>query len=495
MAVSAPIRAAAAPAEADCPALFAIGVQVPGQAAADTGPTTDSGLLGEVFRPLVNSNDPRSFQRTYVRHQPVLGGVTTGPGPTPYEQGVQQAADELERVGADFLSRCPQSRLAVAGHGHGARVAAVFAESVGRNSGAVPADRVAAVALFSDPSRPTNSPTFPGAAAARSPSPAPGTAGSAIKGLPELGQQPSTGGGIDTQRRSKPAGFGRLSGRVASFCIAGDLACDTPENAPILKVVSNIASAADGANGDPLRALASVTEALAFTSIKAVTDVVNNDVQGKSLASVSLSSQTSLAARLAEASDPRTPLDINKVLQAVLKVGTIALNAVTTVVKAVVTPSNIAEIAAAGLANPVMGLAVLGQKLLGAIPQLIPPSTVSRVVNQAFQAVISNVTDNAGLIDTTTWVKYSDALTRRGAYSANPVAAGGQSPVQFTTAWLTALVHDLTAAAPAAQETSTRPTSSVGPTPSTPVSSAPPPSASSPAPATTSPASSSPPTR
>lgn len=452
-------QALADPAAQDCPALFAIGVQSPGQAAADAAASTDSGLLGEVFRSLVTQIDTGRFDRTYLRFQPVMGGVTAGSGPSPYEQSIQRAVSDLEHTATDFLTKCSSSHLVVAGHADGAHVASQFAQQVGRGGSAVPADRIAAVALFSDPTRAPNSPLFPGAAARRSPNPAPGTSGDKVKQLPTLPQQPPTGGGIGATKTTA-ASFGRLAGRVASFCIAGDLACDTPENAPILKVVSNLVATADEACGDPLRALASVTQALAFTVIKTATTVVNNDVQGSSLASLSLSSRSSLSARLAEASDPRTPLNINDALKAVLKVGTIALNAVTTVVKTLITPANIAEIAAAGLVNPAAGLMVLGQKLLGALPQLVPPTTVSRLVNQAFQAVVSNVSDNAGLIDTTTWVKYSDTLVRRGAYTTNPVAAGGQDPVKYTTAWLTALTHDVadTQSRPTTSSPTTRPT-------------------------------------
>lgn len=152
-------------------------------------------------------------------------------------------------------------------------------------------------------------------------------------------------------------------------------------------------------------------------------------------------------------------------MKAVLKIGTIAVNAVVTVAKTVLTPANITEIAAAGLSNPAAGLAVLGTKLLGALPQLVPPSTATRLVGQAFTAVTSTVTDNTGLIDTTNWVRYSDALASRGTYKSDPVTATGQSPVQYATAWLQALTDDLAAAPDTASVTATSSPSSIPPSP------------------------------
>ncbi|MBF6302458.1 cutinase family protein [Nocardia amamiensis] len=444
-----PVAAAQPATGQDCAALLVLGVQGAGQAAADAAPDTDSGVLGQVFRPMLADAPQGSVQRLYVplALDPAAAGGA-GAGGTAYSRGIEDAVAALSQTASDFVARCPEGQVAVAGAGQGAQVASQFAQLVARGAGGVPADQVAGVALFGDPSRNPAAALFPGRPGKTVPDAAPGTSGGAVARMQALAQQPLTGGGIGPQRGA-PTDFGALAGRVASFCIAGDLACDTPEQAPILRVVSNIVAAADQSGGDPLRALASVTQALAFTAIKTVTNVVNNDIHGNSLASLSLSTRTSLSARMAEASDPRTPLQINDVLKAVLKVGTIALNSVITVAKAVITPTNIAEIAAAGLANPAAGLAVLGQKLLGALPQLVPPTTVSRLVNQAFEAVVSNVAENTGLVDTTTGVKYSDAITSRGAYTAHPVAADGATPVQFTADWFSALAHDLTATKPA----------------------------------------------
>jgi hypothetical protein len=173
--------------------------------------------------------------------------------------------------------------------------------------------------------------------------------------------------------------------------------------------------------------------------------VVNNDIGGDSLDTLSIEPQKTISQRIADASDPRTPLDLPGALQALLKVGMIGLNSVLTVVNAVVTPDNIAQIATAGLVNPLGGLLVLGEKLLGAVPQLISPTTGVQLVQQAFQAVVDNVTDNKDLLNTATWVKYWDVVQRHGGYATGSVTADGQAPVKFVAGWFAALAKDVAA--------------------------------------------------
>ena len=69
-----------------------------------------------------------------------------------------------------------------------------------------------------------------------------------------------------------------------------------------------------------------------MTTIKTAVPVINEDVHGTTLANLSLSPQKSLSQRLAEASDPRTPLpSATDAVAALFKLGTIGLNAAITV--------------------------------------------------------------------------------------------------------------------------------------------------------------------
>jgi hypothetical protein len=301
--------------------------------------------------------------------------------------------------------------------------------------------------------RAPGSPTFPGRAGQQVPDAAPGTAGTAVAELEQVPQAPTTGGGIGPQA-DQTTDFGDLDGRVVSLCATGDLACDAPDHAPILHAVANIAGQVQETGGDPLCALWSLTQALAMTSIKTVTNVVNDDVQGDSLQNLSINPGVSLSQRIADASDPRSPFDPGDAVSAVMKVVGIGFNSVLSAAATILSPDTIAAVAAAGLSNPVAGLAVFGERLLGALPQIVPPSTVIGLVQDAFQVVTSNITDNRDLVNVAAWTKYSDAINRHDSYGQDPITSNGRSATRYAADWFTAAAKDI-AAAPAVTSTST----------------------------------------
>ncbi len=428
-----------------CPALYALGIQGTGESSPDAAPTTDTGMLSTVFRPLMaNAHEPGLVERAYVPYEAGFGGID-GRSATPYSESVTGGLARLRSMANSVAKRCPNTRFAIIGYSQGAHVASVFAQEIGRGEGVIPAEKIAAVALIGDPTRTPGAPLFPGAPGKATPDPAPGTEGTQVAQIAALPQTPAAGGGIAPDRDTAK-NFGALTGRVASFCAAGDLACDAPEGAPILKAVASIVGQAKLSGGDPIASLTSIAQALAFTSIKTVTKVVNEDIQGTSLANLSISPKKSISERLADAADPRTPLDIPAAMRALLKVGLIGLNAVVTVVRTVLNPAAIAELATAGLANPPAALLLLGTKLLGAIPQLIPPTTGIRLVSQAFDAVVDNITDNSELLNTTTWVRYWDTIQRHQAYGNAAISATGEAPTKFIADWIAAAARDIDAA-------------------------------------------------
>ncbi|MEU0500887.1 cutinase family protein [Nocardia sp. NPDC005998] len=425
-----------------CPALYALGIQGTGESSPDAAPTTDTGMLSTVFMPmLAKASQPGLVDRAYVPYESGFGGVTAG-GAASYAESVTGGLARLRSMAKDVADRCAETRFAIVGYSQGAHVASMFAQEVGQGHGVITPDRVAAVALFADPTRNPGAPLFPGSPGKATPDPAPGTSGDQIASIAALPQEPASGGGIGPER-DKAANFAALTGRVASFCAAGDLACDAPEGAPILKAVASIAGQTKLSGGDPIASLVSIAQALAFTSIKTATEVVNQDVQGSSLANLSISPKKSISQRLADAADPRTPLDAPAALRALLRVGTIGLNAVVTVVKAVINPATITQLATAGLSDPVSGILLLGTKLLGALTQLVPPTTGVRLVTQAFDAVVQNITDNSDLLNVTTWVRYWDTVQRHGAYGSTAVTATGAAPTRFVADWFAAVAHDL----------------------------------------------------
>ncbi|MEU2031863.1 cutinase family protein [Nocardia amamiensis] len=427
---------------ATCPALYALGIQGTGESSPDAAPSTDTGMLSTVFRPmLAKAPDTGLVDRAYVPYESGFGGATAG-GAVPYSESVAGGLARLRTMAATVADTCPDTRFAIVGYSQGAHVASMFAQEIGHGQGVLPAEKVAAVALFGDPTRNAGAPLFPGAPGKATPDAAPGTSGDRLGSLAALPLAPASGGGIGPER-DRAANFGALTGRVASFCAAGDLACDAPEGAPVLKAVANLVGQSKLSGGDPIASLVSIAQALAFSSIKTVSEVVNEDVQGNSLATLSISPKKSISQRLADASDPRTPLDLPGALQAVLKIGIIGLNAVVTVVRTIINPAAIAELATAGLSNPPVALLSLGAKLFGAIPQLVPPTTGARLVTQAFDAVVQNITDNSELLNTTTWVRYWDTIQRHTAYNGATVSTNGAAPTHFVAEWFAAVARDV----------------------------------------------------
>ncbi|MFF2082484.1 cutinase family protein [Nocardia sp. NPDC058176] len=429
---------------AACPALYALGIQGTGESSPDAAPSTDTGMLSTVFRPLLaEAADPGLVDRAYVPYEAGFGGAVPG-GAVPYAESVDGGVQRLRSMATQVTQRCPDTRIAVLGYSQGAHVASLFAQEVGAGTGVLPADKIAGVALFADPTRNENAPLFPGAPDRTTPAAAPGTEGTALAEVAAVRQAPAPGGGLGPER-DQAADFGKLTGRVASFCATGDLACDAPQGAPILRAVTNLVGQLKLSGGDPIGSLVSIAQALAFTSIKTVSTVVDEDLSGSTLADLSISPKKSISQRLADAADPRTQLDVNAAFRALLKVGMIGLNAVATVVRTVISPAAIAELATATLSNPLAGLTVLGTKLVGAVPQLVPPTTGVRLVNEAFTAVQQNVTDNQELLDVTTWVRYWNALQRHDAYSRIGVGADGATPTRYVAEWFAALARDAAA--------------------------------------------------
>ncbi|OLT48675.1 hypothetical protein BJF87_19790 [Gordonia sp. CNJ-863] len=433
----------AAPAEAagSCPSLYVLGVQGTGQSAANASPTTDSGFLSSVMKPLMTMAGSL-VQRAYVPYPAGFGGATGGSSMT-FDKSVSHAITRTTSMIKQVADRCDDTQFALTGYSQGAFAAARVARDIGQGRGPVPADRVAGVSLFGDPTRPAGAPLFPGLDGASRPDPAPGTSGESLMTVPVLDQQMPAGGGIGPTTDTV-SDYGELTGRVASHCQSGDLACDAPADAPVVHLVTNIVGQSKLDQDDPVQILTSLAEALALTTVKTAVPVINEDVQGESLEELSYQPSQSISQRLAVASDPRTPLpSAGDALSALVKVGTIGLNAVVTVAKEVLTPATITALATTGLANPPAALAMLGAKALESTVKLVPPTTVNRWANEAFTAVKQNISDNSELLDVSNLVRYWQTAQQHGSYTSNGSTAAGLSATAYTATWFAALAADL----------------------------------------------------
>ncbi|WP_084513317.1 cutinase family protein [Nocardia mikamii] len=424
-----------------CPALFVFGVQGPDESATDTAPTLDTGALGQLFTPL-EARAGDLIQRLYIPY----GTSETGE-PEPYGQATTSAAQRLESEASEVVHRCPTTKIAAVGYGQGVAAVANVAHRVGDNTATLEADSIAGIALLANPAR-TGSDVLPGRPEQTTPAPAPGTTGAAVASI-HFANTSRNGTGISANG-SEDAGFGALAGRVADLCVPGDLACDAPAGSPLTQTVKNIAAQSN--LGDPVAAISTIAQALAATTWKTAIGVVTDDIAGNSLDELSYQPTKPLGQRLAEASDPSTPMPgPDDALAALFRIGTIGLNTVVSVAQKVFTPATIAELATVGMANPAAALGILGAKLAGAVADLIPPQTALSWVNQAFDAITSTVTDDNQLYQLATYTQYSDTAGHHAAYTSTPATPTGTPAIDAVADWFTALAHDLAATRPATE--------------------------------------------
>ncbi|WP_435593839.1 cutinase family protein [Nocardia sp. bgisy118] len=193
---------------AQCPRWTAL--LVPGT--YETTPTTGQAPVGILTR-VGESLTARHGSDIEVR---TLTAPTTGSG-TASGQELTAALSVL----------CSDTRVVLAGYAQGAEVAGDLATTIGNKQGPIPASRVVAVALVSDPRRD------------------PATT--------QLGT-PISGQGVTGPRSQN---FGELTDRVRTLCAEGDSYCSTTaQNSPVLAAVS--------------RAIATTTTSAPTTSTPAV---------------------------------------------------------------------------------------------------------------------------------------------------------------------------------------------------------------------------------
>ncbi|WP_174190207.1 cutinase family protein, partial [Nocardia barduliensis] len=145
-----------------CPALWVLGVQGTGESSPGASPITDTGMLGSLLGPVVAAV-PDLVARTYIAYPAGFGGaVGTGGGPDSYAASVGEGLVALTATAERIAADCPGTALAVVGYSQGAQVVSEFARAVGAGEGPVPAERVAGIALYSDPDRAPDSPVIPG---------------------------------------------------------------------------------------------------------------------------------------------------------------------------------------------------------------------------------------------------------------------------------------------------------------------------------------------
>ncbi|OXR40525.1 hypothetical protein B7C42_07464 [Nocardia cerradoensis] len=380
-----PEPARAAP-DSGCPVLWVLGVQGTGQSSPTASRTDDTGVLGALLGP-VGAAVPDLVQHTYIPYPAGFGGAPgVGGGAESYTASVTEAVADLATTAEQIAASCPATRLAMVGYSQGAQAVSQLARAIGAGNGPVPAETVAAVALYADPERRAGSPVFPGRPGQLTPDPAPGTSGTAVASV-QITAPAASGGGI----ADDDADYGTLTGRVLDICVDGDLACSTPEHAALLRTGALLAAQADLSN--PVAAIAGMHHVLTQALGSAWATVVLDDIL-ISPATVDYSPRKPLSQRIIDASDPRVAAPPPERVAAASE----RWNQVTATVAA----------------HPVEAAKLAGQ-LAGAWGQL--------------------VADNADLANPAVWARLAATVPLHDGYPNGQLATG--------IAWLMAVAHDL----------------------------------------------------
>lgn len=185
---------------ADCPTMYV--VAIPGTWETSSGAAPKPGMLTDVTDRL--GSDIRTDYVSYPATAfPWEGEV--------YGQSRAAAVANAGGMLKAMADRCGATKLGIIGYSQGADAAGDLAAAIGTGVGVVPADRVAAVGLISDPKR-SDTDALVG----------PAVVGTGVGG-PRVG------------------GFGYVSPVVRTFCAVGDLYCSTPKDDYVARLAGFLA--------------------------------------------------------------------------------------------------------------------------------------------------------------------------------------------------------------------------------------------------------------
>ena len=436
-----------------CPLVQLVAINGTTEASNNDYTDADTGWMARVVGPAVkaaNGDGTDRMTRTYVPYPASFGGLVPAEDNASYAESVTTGIENGTKLIAETVERCPETKIFISGYSQGAQVASAIARDIGAGEGPVAPDQFAGASLMSDPTRAQDAPVFQSGAGETSPGAVPGTEGTAVSSI-SLGDGAPTPEGRGISPNTAAPDFGAVSDRVASFCVPGDLACDTPAGSDLFQVVANVAGQSEGS--DPVQALANVAQiagqSVLFTAAETITEDVNySEASGFTIAPARQGNTT--LSRMARYSDPTVeqgPDDQTALLvEAGTKLAGMALGASITVAKKTLTPENIAQVALAGAANPKAGIAALVAKLAVAASEVITPATVNSGLQRVAGEIEHTITDTTGLVDLATQTETWNTIDAHGMYDRTPFAASGQSPASLTQQWAVAAASDLAVA-------------------------------------------------
>ncbi|MFF2553694.1 cutinase family protein [Nocardia sp. NPDC058058] len=143
------------------------------------------------------------------------------------EAAVTAGVANTEKVMREISSVCPNTKYSIVGYSEGSDVVRRVAMQIGNSQTDIDPDKVLGVVILADPGRKAGDGTFIGAQDPNHPDNFDTNYGG--KGAGGQGALPDTGGD-----------FGKLNGKIASFCSDGDLTCSAPQNISLLQLAINV---------------------------------------------------------------------------------------------------------------------------------------------------------------------------------------------------------------------------------------------------------------
>lgn len=417
------------------------------------------------------ADNPQKVGRIYINFdeqgEGYIPGVN-GEEKKEYSEAVSTAVEKVNETLGEIQSSCPDTRVMLLGYSEGAQVANIVSKQIGSGQSNFPSDKVSGVALFSDPSRGESQPMVGNGAQA--PAAAPETSGENTTKLADTlttndtnaapegagvatltdaaGGQGATGESTDsatgTTSGTSTGGFGALSDRVMSFCIEGDSTCAIPEGSPLRKIIASGAQSID--LNDPQKSLMAIADtlgpAVVLGGVESLADDLSFGPQGFQLARAENADDTMIAKIADEADRPHDIGEMGqRLIQSGLKLGGMGLAAGITFAKDVVTPANLAQIAAAGAADPFAAIPVVATKLASAALNIVTPATATGVALRVFDEIKAAGLGDEQIADVATQAATWKSMGA-GAYQTTPVTEDGRSATDLTADWARAAVGD-----------------------------------------------------
>ncbi|MET8773848.1 cutinase family protein [Nocardia sp. NPDC004654] len=179
--------------------------------------------------PVVNAPaddvDPGSYAAVYIAYP---ANMAT------YEDAVNAGVANTQQVMREIAQACPDTKFSIVGYSEGADVVRRVAMNIGHQEEGgqqiVDPDDVLGVVILADSGRSAGDGPFPG-------SKDPFSNPDGFDQQYQDGRKPVSGQGA---LPGTSGDFGKLNGKIASFCSEGDLTCAAPENISLLQLVVNV---------------------------------------------------------------------------------------------------------------------------------------------------------------------------------------------------------------------------------------------------------------